>query len=84
MEEFYKVRLVLDEHALPCALEFQGILGLRKVCGVCEKGMGAIQIRHSGALDVDAHDGFCLEGVGLAWCIVGTKPADGGEEVNAC
>ena len=85
MEEFYKVRLVLDEHALSCALESQGILGLRKVCGVCEEGMGAIQIHHSGALDVDTHDGFCLEGVGLlAWCIAGTNAVYGGEEVNAC
>ena len=84
MEEFDEVRLVLDEHALPCALESQGILGLRKVCGVREKVVGALRVCYSCALDVDAHDCFCLEGVGLAWCIVGTNPADGGEEVNAC
>ena len=84
MEEFYKVRLVLNEHALPCALESQGILGLCKVCGVGEEGVGAIQVHHSGALNVDSYDGFCLEGVGLARCIVGADPADGGEEVNAC
>ena len=84
MEEFDEVPLVLNEHALPCALESQGILGLSKVCGVCEEGMGAIQIHHSGALDIDTQDGFCLEGVGLAGCIVGTNPADGGEEDNAC
>jgi hypothetical protein len=35
-------------------------------------------------LYVDSHDGFGLEGVGLARCIVGTDPADGEEEVNAC
>ena len=84
MEEFDEVPLVLNEHALPCALESQGILGLCKVCGVGEEGVGAIQVHHSGALNVDTHDGFCLEGVGLAWCIVDTNAGDGGEEVNAC
>ena len=47
MEKFYKVRLVLDEHALSCALESQGILGLRKVCGVRDEVVGAIRVRHS-------------------------------------
>ena len=84
MEEFDEVPLVLNEHALPCALEAQGILGLCKVCGVGEEGVGAIQVYHSGALNVDSYDGFCLEGVGWAGCIVGTDPADGGEEVNSC
>ena len=84
MEEFDEVSLVLDEHALPCALKAQGILGLCKVCGVGEEGVGAIQVHHPGALYVDSHDGFSLEGVGLAGCIVGTDPADGEEEVNAC
>ena len=44
MEEFDEVSLVLDEHALPCALKAQGILGLCKVCGVGEKCVGAIQV----------------------------------------
>ena len=84
MEEFDEVPLVLNKHALPCALESQSILGLCKVCRVGEEGVGAIQVHHSGALNVDSYDGFCLEGVGLARCIVGTDPADGEEEVNAC
>ena len=83
MEDFDEVSLVLNEHALPCALEAQGILGLCKVSGVGEEGVGAIQIRHPGALYVDSRDGFSLEGVGLAGCIVGTDPADGEKEVNA-
>ena len=45
--------------------------------------MGAVRVHHPGALYVDSHDGFSLEGVGLAGCIVGTDPADGEEEVDA-
>ncbi len=45
--------------------------------------MGAIRVLYPGALYVDSHDGFGLEGVGLAGCVVGTDPADGEKEVNA-
>ena len=84
MEEFYKVRLVLNEHALPCALESQGILGLCKVSGVCEEGVSAIQIHHSGALDVDVYDRLSLEGVGLARSVDCVYSVDGGEERDSC
>ena len=55
-----------------------------QVCWVSEEGVGAVRVQYSSALYVDSHDGFGLEGVGLARCIVGTDPADGEEEVNAC
>ena len=45
--------------------------------------MGAVRVQYPGALYVDSHDGFGLEGVGLAGCVVGADPADGEKEVNA-
>jgi hypothetical protein len=61
VEEFKEVRLVLDEHALSGALDTQGILGLRKVCGVREEYMRAVKVYYSSALNVDAYYCFCLE-----------------------
>jgi hypothetical protein len=61
VEEFKKVRLALDEHALSGALEAQGVLGLRKVCGVREEDVGAVKVRYSSALDAYVYYGFSLE-----------------------
>ena len=61
MEEFYEVRLVLDEHSLSGDLEAQSILGLRKVCRVREEVVGAVEVYHPCALVVDAYDCFRLE-----------------------
>ena len=84
MEEYDEVRLVLDEHALSSTLESQSVLGLRKVCRIREEVVGAVRVCHSCALDIDAYNCFCLERMGLAWCIGGVYPVDGEEKVDTC
>ena len=61
MGKFNVVRMVLDLHTLSSALESQSILGFCMVGGVREKVVGAIEVHHACALNVDTNVCFRLE-----------------------